>query len=159
MVNFYHVIERRRIPNMAKANNCLHPWDVFMWFLIILFVTKRSASSAYKLIRSFICHPIYILLLREFLLLFTANNKPKSMTVFCWDFLFFSRRCSHWTLILHFLRTLPWTHWTHSLITCLKQTYEYNISLESIVTSNKYFIITKKKGTQIYKHIWVYLLS
>lgn len=33
MVNFYRVIERRRIPDMAKADdNNLHPWDVFMWF-------------------------------------------------------------------------------------------------------------------------------
>ncbi|KYN14534.1 hypothetical protein ALC57_13255 [Trachymyrmex cornetzi] len=30
-LDFYHVTERRRIPDMAKANdNRLHPWDVFM---------------------------------------------------------------------------------------------------------------------------------
>lgn len=33
MVNFYHIIERRRIPDMAIADDkYLHPWDVFMWF-------------------------------------------------------------------------------------------------------------------------------
>ncbi|EGI59075.1 hypothetical protein G5I_12788 [Acromyrmex echinatior] len=30
-LDFYHVTERRRIPDMAKADdNRLHPWDVFM---------------------------------------------------------------------------------------------------------------------------------
>lgn len=83
MVNFYHVIERRRIPDMAKADdNYLHPWDVFIWFPFnILFVTKRSASSAYKLIHSFYSYlSVHILFLENYsFLLFTANNKLKDI--------------------------------------------------------------------------------